>query len=1351
MSPQPEQPTPEDHAPQPQPKRRLPLGVRIVGHTLKWILRLVLIVILLVIGAVGWILATEHGTGFAIRQGLDFYNDMIEGEITLEAAEGALISDLVLKGLVAKDAEGRPLAEVDRLELWWSPMGLADEHATVHLLELSGVTVHLRPDGFADVAPAPGEEAPPEPPSEGPPSVPLQARLAFQLNDATVIAYDPDPRTLLSHASLRINAQGVGTEAGVQVDIYGGALDPGPPVGPLQILPGGLLARWDHPELFVDALRLETDQGQITLTGVAFDPRTLTARLDLKARVDAALMTRLSETPFPDDPQLSLHLEGNLKGWRLTGAVVPDDRAQLEIVAEGAVQPAPDLRMDLSLKEIRPGDFGVPTDVQITGGGHIEVSGPEIPLDQLGQLDPLSLTASADIQCEDCNVSPLGVFSTHIKASLEGGSGSADVTADALGAHVEVEAQIASVASVQTSELQAEWRIKAQDITRAARLGGVRVQGSLDTSGRCEGTLADLGCSGAVDVGHFSGFDARLKRAQVKYSVRPMADPIRFSADVDADAARAPGVPGVLWATVHAEGHPQQITAKVKARRRHDGQTDRVSLRARATLGAQTVLNLYTLQAEAMGHEARLMQPTTVTLAPSGRVKLTPLYLAADGARIYLKGSFSQTGRSDLVFDVGLADVTTVIRRLPEPLPVEGSLDVGGHLRGTLARPDLGLMIRGDNLTWERRPVGNLKVDAKYQGRLVELAVDLAAGADRHVALTAKAPLRANLARGDVRWLAERRHDLTWSVEGVSTAWVEDLTGQPLDQTFALTSKGEGHGTLANLQLDGEVRGSYEAPKLGEVPFVVELKNDVDHQHVQAAIEILDGSPLTAVVDTHADLVALSRGSLDPLDIPFEADLNLARLPLTAVEGFLPTSLYNAKGALKVEVDAKGSGRDPQIQGVIDLDEGAISVVPAGVRLEKMELTVAMRDQRVVIEEGTFDVGQRGEGRITGNVSLADGAPKGEMALRIKDLPVLAPGAPKMEIDSWVDVDLSTLASGLPKVAVKVTRTSVLVLGGATRSPKAIPQSKSVVFIDEKAQAAREAAQEESAEAVAEGPALALVVDIPDPIRVYGSFLDMRWGGRVAMGQSVEGAIIAEGGFFEVLGNRFTIETGEITIPPSGELDPFVLIEAYTDTAEARVGVRIEGPASSPSLTLFSEPAMPQYQLLTLLITGSTEPTDTGKSSVESQAASLLASFSNPAIEGKLRDNLGIDRVKLEFGETVQEPILAVGKAITRWLYVETRYHYNAPEDENQTELRGEIRVAPRWTLETTYGDAGVGSLDLFWRTLLGSDGAVGEVGRADPEPSDAKKDEPPPVIKTDGEGAPKEGAPKEGTEERAP
>ena len=107
-----------------------------------------------------------------------------------------------------------------------------------------------------------------------------------------------------------------------------------------------------------------------------------------------------------------------------------------------------------------------------------------------------------------------------------------------------------------------------------------------------------------------------------------------------------------------------------------------------------------------------------------------------------------------------------------------------------------------------------------------------------------------------------------------------------------------------------------------------------------------------------------------------------------------------------------------------------------------------------------------------------------------------------------------------------------------------------------------------------------------------------------------------------------------------------------TQLPEASVDVIVRGRASRPELRFRSDPPMSESDVFALLVTGTTNKEGEGDA-VGTKAASLLAAFQNPVLQRELQDSLGIDRVGVGFGENVDQPIVTVGKRVSRKVYVE--------------------------------------------------------------------------------------------------
>jgi autotransporter translocation and assembly factor TamB len=441
------------------------------------------------------------------------------------------------------------------------------------------------------------------------------------------------------------------------------------------------------------------------------------------------------------------------------------------------------------------------------------------------------------------------------------------------------------------------------------------------------------------------------------------------------------------------------------------------------------------------------------------------------------------------------------------------------------------------------------------------------------------------------------------------------------------------------------------------------------------------------------------------------------KLDLRFMQAFVPREFYDINGILNAQIDAKGTLAAPDVEGEVVLRDGGITVLALQQRIRKIDLDLGAHGRKLVLERLTAESGS-GNLVATATVDVPHG---GGLALKsdvkLSKFPLVRPGLPQMLIDTHVLAEVVADARATD-VKVLVHGTRVVVTGYTVDPPQRIPSNPNVTYKDQQvlvsvattdgAVTAETEERQPKPEEPAPNKRFAMSIKLVNPVQIRGPAIEMAWKGAVSAvhdgGQhEVTGELTAKEGRFDLLGNSFKLESGHVTLPDDEDtIDPFVNVVARTSTAVAEVTATFRGRLSRPTLTFSSEPAMTQSQILTLLLTGSPDASEADEQRVLAQAAALLATFENPGLSNFLSSRLGIDRVGLSFGDDVNQPILSVGKRISKRIYVETAYKFNAPRNRNRVEVRVEYEFRPNWTLETFFGDAAVGGVDLFWRRVFG-------------------------------------------------
>jgi translocation and assembly module TamB len=107
-------------------------------------------------------------------------------------------------------------------------------------------------------------------------------------------------------------------------------------------------------------------------------------------------------------------------------------------------------------------------------------------------------------------------------------------------------------------------------------------------------------------------------------------------------------------------------------------------------------------------------------------------------------------------------------------------------------------------------------------------------------------------------------------------------------------------------------------------------------------------------------------------------------------------------------------------------------------------------------------------------------------------------------------------------------------------------------------------------------------------------------------------------------------------------------IRAYRETNDAEVGMQLSGDIKNMQGTLYSSPALPEDEILALLITGKSFNNVSDQDS--NALLGAIANFGLGRSEGltnKVSSKLGFDSLTVEGGETLEDSALGLGKYIT--------------------------------------------------------------------------------------------------------
>jgi translocation and assembly module TamB len=360
-------------------------------------------------------------------------------------------------------------------------------------------------------------------------------------------------------------------------------------------------------------------------------------------------------------------------------------------------------------------------------------------------------------------------------------------------------------------------------------------------------------------------------------------------------------------------------------------------------------------------------------------------------------------------------------------------------------------------------------------------------------------------------------------------------------------------------------------------------------------------------------------------------------------------------GPIAVAADFGGRVDAPQLNGLIRADALTYDNETYGTRLTQMKIAGRFTNDRLEITQLSAKAGD-GTVQAQGSVGFSSAA-----------------GFP---IDVRATLNNARLASS---DALGATATGTIAVtnskanGGLITGDIRIPNARYEIIRQGQAEVAELTGVRRKSDLVKTGaqaaPAapvglfkLDLRVRAPNQLFVSGMGLESEWEADMHVGgtsaaPNITGQLHIVRGTFTFSGKKFDVTKGDVTFDGGAIVDPQIAISATTTTSDVTVTIDITGTGSKPQIAFTSTPALPQDEVLSRLLFGSSV---TNLSAIQAiQLASALNSLRgsggglNPL--GKLRSVAGIDRLRILGADsaTGQSTSLAAGKYITKNIYVE--------------------------------------------------------------------------------------------------
>lgn len=390
-------------------------------------------------------------------------------------------------------------------------------------------------------------------------------------------------------------------------------------------------------------------------------------------------------------------------------------------------------------------------------------------------------------------------------------------------------------------------------------------------------------------------------------------------------------------------------------------------------------------------------------------------------------------------------------------------------------------------------------------------------------------------------------------------------------------------------------------------------------------------------------------------------DLGQASTPITGrVRGQVPDlaplavfvpQLANVHGRVDADIGVGGTAQAPELSGLVSATELAADIPAVGLKLKQGQLQVRPAPSGEIAIDGGI---MSGDGRLA-FAGKADRS--GKVDMHVGGERVLAADIPGARVIVTPDLKLVRTAermsvSGqvtIPEAKIDMQK---LPRGGE----KAQAASSDVIVVD----ATTREQEAEKAPLFAE-----ITVNIGEKVELIGFGLQSTVQGRLDVRESPGQPTLGSGevrvaGRYKAYGQDLTIQRGQLLYAWTPLQNPRLNIEA-TRTIDPEgaepvtAGLRIRGNATTPELTVFSDPAMSQSNALSYLVAG--KPIDQIGSGDSEAGAMQTAARSIGAAGGgllakSLGKRLGVDELAVKDEGMVGGAALTVGQYLSPRLYL---------------------------------------------------------------------------------------------------
>ena len=418
---------------------------------------------------------------------------------------------------------------------------------------------------------------------------------------------------------------------------------------------------------------------------------------------------------------------------------------------------------------------------------------------------------------------------------------------------------------------------------------------------------------------------------------------------------------------------------------------------------------------------------------------------------------------------------------------------------------------------------------------------------------------------------------------------------------------------------------------------------------------------------------------------PLEGVVSVSESELKWLAPYIP-QLTKLAGRLTAEAKLSGFLSSPEFDGQIQINEASVAAPQLPLDLDDITLDLTFDRKTVALMGHAQSDGK--DIQLTGDGRLSDQSWEADLNIKAEKIPLTHEFFENTVVSPDLNIQMNPTGISVggklhvPRAEIKINQ-----IGDA-----GIPLSKDVTIVD-----AEEKKQKKSYSQQKISTSVDIILGRDVHFSGFGLSADLRGDFTVKMTPQrtpeLLGEIMVDNGTYRSYGQNLIIRDGRINFV--GPLEQAALsVEAFREVGSVIAGLRVDGSLQNPTTTLFSEPQLPQEEILSYVVLGRQlqfGDDDRDDSKLLANAALFMGISNGRNLSNNIAKNLGIEDFALTANGTGDNTQVMLSGRLNNRLLV--RYGVGVFNSVNTLFLRYDL--ADQLYLETTQGLEK--AVDLFY------------------------------------------------------